>query len=131
MKPIRLQPLWGLDMVKIKGDRTKTFVFPVFHNWKIKVVACEDINAALLRCKYTKDMPEPDSTAALTVHVNDEGLSYIFIPHNVSLGTTAHEVYHAVENMLKNHDVEPRGEIVAYHLGYLVQQISDWRWDLK
>lgn len=114
-------------MAKIKGDRIKTFIFPVFDYWRIRVVSTNDFNKALKKFKHTRAFSELENTAAFNVHVENENLSYIFIHHKVELGTVAHEAYHAIERMLSLHDVEPRGEVIAYHLGYLIQEISNWQ----
>ena len=42
-----------------------------------------------------------------------------------SPGTIAHECWHAVRTMLLNADAELDNETVAYHLGHLVDKISD------
>lgn len=111
----------------------KSWFFPVFNGYEIKVVSSNNIREAVEKFEHTKGhelFEEEDTTNALHFFVRAAGLSYIFIPHDVSLGTVTHEVYHAVSRMLKEHDVDD-DEAVAYHLGYMVQQISDWRWSWK
>lgn len=114
-------------------DKTKTWLFPVF-GYEIKVVSSNDIMKAMQKFKHTKniDVEEHDSSAALSVHVSKEPLTYIFVPHRITLEMMVHEAFHAVRRMLKYHSINTDdNEIVAYHLGYLVQQISDWRWSWK
>lgn len=114
-----------------KKDRTKSFKFPVFCDYEIKVVSTNDFEKTFKRFKLPFD--EDDKTAgALTIHCQDEAISYIFIPYKVSLDLMVHEAYHAIRHMLLKHSVKiDDNEVVAYHLGYLVQKISDWRWSWK
>jgi hypothetical protein len=42
---------------------------------------------------------------------------------NVTEGTIAHESWHAILNMLVRVGADLDNEVVAYHLGYLVDEI--------
>jgi hypothetical protein len=119
-----------LDKEKV---RIKTFKFPVFANYEIVVVSAGDIRKAMSRFKHTRnvDMSNFPTADGFNIHVANEPTTYIFIPTTASLGLTTHEAYHAVDRMLKFFHVEENDEVIAYHLGYLVQEISEWRWSWK
>ena len=109
-----------------KKDKVKTVKFAVFNDYKVKIVLTRDLDKALLSFKHTADVESGgETTGGITVHVDCERLSYIFIPYGSSTGSMAHEAYHAVQRMLKNCSIELKNEVVAYHLGYLMNEIVD------
>jgi hypothetical protein len=100
--------------------------FPVFSDYIVHVEITSDLEASMRRyppCVAAMNEFKDDySCEALTIHT-DETFSFIFFQHDASAGTIAHEAWHVVSRMLKLLGVEPDGEVVAYHLGYLVNQI--------
>ncbi len=50
--------------------------------------------------------------------------SYIFLKPDASAGNISHEVYHAICNMFHYIGAEHEDEILAYHIGYLVDEIE-------
>lgn len=117
-----------------KKDRVKSWHFPVFNNYEIKVVSSNDVKRAVKKFEHTRSVSDEDVEDTLALHfwVKDEDISYVFIPHKVKISAVVHECYHAIRRMLNVFGVDvDDNEIVAYHLGYLVQQISDWRWSWK
>lgn len=97
--------------------------FPVFMDYVIHVEVTSDIYKSMSKYPATENIPSDDTTHAITVHVDDEPFTFIFLPHNVSVGTVAHESWHAIRRMMNYVDVELDSETVAYHLGYLVNRI--------
>ena len=59
---------------------------------------------------------------AMTLH-NDGPVIFVFLKSSASVGTIAHESWHAVRHMLGTLGVDLDSETVAYHLGYLVDKI--------
>ena len=110
-------------------DQRKIFRFPVFSDYKIVVISSNDYKKDLKRRFPNSNIDEYDHADAVTIHAKGE--TFIYIPHKVSLNIMVHESYHAVRRMLKYHDVVDDNEVIAYHLGYLVQEISDWRWTFR
>lgn len=109
----------------------KSWSFPVFSGYKITVVSSNDIKKAIGKFKHTKNV-DVENTEACHIAVENEPLSYIFVPHRITLSQMVHESYHAIRRLMRYHGVNlDDNEVVAYHLGYLVQQISDWRWSWK
>ena len=58
-------------------------------------------------------------------HMSDDNSSCIVFHPFSSAGTVAHECWHAVRNMLLSVQAELDNEVVAYHLSYLVDKITD------
>jgi hypothetical protein len=100
--------------------------FPVFSGYIVHVEITSDPTKSLLKYPSTRDLVEEfddDFGEAFTVHDTDGGISMIFFQHNASVGTIAHEAWHAIKQMMKICDVDLENEVVAYHLGYLVNEI--------
>jgi hypothetical protein len=55
-----------------------------------------------------------------------EGKGWLFLPMEFDPDTVAHETYHLVDYMMDRLGVEHRdGEVMAYHMGYVVGKISE------
>lgn len=109
-----------------KKDKVKTVKFAVLNDYKVKIVLTHDLDKALKSFKHTTDVESGgETTGGIAIHVNEERLSYIFIPYGSSTGSMAHEAYHAVRHMLDECSIELENEVVAYHLGYLMNEIVD------
>lgn len=104
--------------------RFTTIEFPVFFNYIVHVEVTSDLKKSMLKYPPTKDiLMEDDCKDAITVHVCDASFSFIFLHYTASVGTIAHESWHAVKHMLEYMGVELDSETVAYHLGYMVDKI--------
>ena len=104
----------------------KLVAFPVINN-HVHVVRTTNIRQSVELIKETRDQLSPDfcfrGVRGLTlVTENDE--IYIFVPWKRSSGTDAHEAYHAVRHLLGQQGIEMENEVVAYHLGYLVEAMQ-------
>lgn len=106
-------------------NRSTLVEFPVFSNYFVHVELFSDLKKTLAKYPQTKNIPEKEfeNSDALTVHDLDGHFSFIFVKHNVSVGTIAHESWHAVNQMMNVMGVEIDSETVAYHLGYLVNEV--------
>jgi len=102
--------------------RTTRIRFPVFADYSVRVVVSKDIESALLLYKETREFNLGGTTEAMAIHV-DDGRSFLFLEPGASPGTIAHETWHVVQHMLEYFQVDIEAEIVAYHLGYLVDKI--------
>ena len=113
---------------KKSKSRFTIIEFPVFSNYWIHAEFASDIAAATKKYPSTECVGEEalDTYEALTIHV-EENCSFIFLKPNASAGTIAHESYHAIKRMFDVMDVKKQNEVVAYHLGYLVDQITKFR----
>lgn len=105
--------------LKAMKTRTKRIVFPVFKDYEIIVVVTTDLKKAIKRYDSEYDI---DEGAAATLLKDDS--SIIFIPICTPLDIMVHESWHAVKNMMDHLELELDHETVAYHLGYVVDQIQ-------
>lgn len=100
--------------------------FSIF-GFTVRVFISDDI---LGTARYVADrdyLKEPDcgrGAEAFTASSPDNGYSHIYLRPNAAVGTIAHESYHAVCAMLKMIGSAEEHEIVAYHLGYIVDAIA-------
>ncbi|HXQ37228.1 MAG TPA: hypothetical protein VN843_24675 [Anaerolineales bacterium] len=105
--------------------RKKTVNFPVLGHYRIHVIVASDVKKYMAQSKLFNHVSmdgENSDTTAITLHRMGE--STIILPLSATAGTVAHEAYHAVRKRLVKQDIELDNEIVAYHLGYLVNKIS-------
>lgn len=103
--------------------------FPVFSHYIVHVEVTTDLKKSLAKYPAPQaalrwyEENDEDLGEAITIHEVGHGFSFIFLPYNVSVGSIAHESWHVVKNMMKYCGIELDSETVAYHLGYLVNQI--------
>lgn len=111
----------------MKKDKRFRVNFPALAHYEVRVDFTSNLKRALGRHKETKnvDLSGPDDryTDALAIHVSGEGRSFVFFKHGVTVGTIAHEAWHVVRHVLTYIGAELENEVVAYHLGYLVNEI--------
>lgn len=122
-------------MITLKRHSKKPFVqelvmhFPVFSNFKVTVILCEQ---PVIGGRYIADrdyLQEPPSyineTEAFTSS-SMNGYATIHLKPNAAIGTIAHEAYHAVVGMMKFVGATHENEVIAYHLGYIVDKIAEF-----
>jgi hypothetical protein len=109
-----------------KKDKFTHIEFPVFH-YCIHVEFTSDLKKALQKYPQTKDIDLDEITDyALTVHDEHDGASFIFLPWDCSIGVIVHESWHAIRRMMSYINSDFDNEVIAYHLGYLVDEIIDF-----
>jgi hypothetical protein len=116
---------------KRKGMKTPKFEelfmpFPVFSNFKVRVIISDDLRSSALYIHDRDYLKEPfvgSGAEAFTCSSPEGGYSIIYLKPNPEMGTVAHEAYHAVCAILKMIGAEEEHEVVAYHLGYIVDAI--------
>ena len=118
-------------MSKASRDRFIIIEFPVFSSYCVHVEFTKDIQNTMRKypsIEYTSwsDREDRDNDA-VTVETDSKHMSFIFLKPSCSAGTVAHECWHAVHNMLETMGAELDNETVAYHLGYLVDQVTKLR----
>ena len=102
-----------------------TIHFPVFCNYTVHIELAEDIHTAMRKYPTTRNISTED-VEAITVHKDDASFSFVFFKPNANAGTIAHESYHIVRRILKYMGCDVDNEVVAYHLGYLVNAITNF-----
>ena len=108
-------------------NKITTIEFPVFGDYFIHVEIFSDLQKTLLKYPQTQSIEDEEGTDALTVHPRNEPVSFIFLKYNSSAGTIAHESWHAIRRMMQYFGVDIESETVAYHLGYLVNRITQFK----
>lgn len=100
--------------------------FPVFGSYVLHIEITTDMQASLSKYPQTKSI-DADRSPGITVYVKNEGMGFIFLKHRAGPGEIAHEAWHAVKHMLEYFGVDLDSEVVAYHLGYIVDRIHKLR----
>jgi hypothetical protein len=108
------------------GDYELRIKFPVFSNYTMFVVFSNDLCASRM-ARYGSAGAGGESDTGAFVSLCSEGC-HIFLKPYASAGIVTHEAWHAVRALLvwaEARDFD--NEVVAYHLGYLVNQITDFQ----
>lgn len=108
-------------------NKIKKVRFPALCNYLVHVEFTADIAKTLLKYPETRNVDMTSCTTGLAIHVRDDAHSFLFIYHKSNAGTIAHESWHVVRRMMEFADVDLENEVVAYHLGYLVNQVTDFQ----
>lgn len=110
------------------GDYEKTVRFLVWSNYAVRIVFTHDIGKSL---NARGNPRKTEATEALHWNIGN-GSVLIFKIGDCASGTIAHECWHAIRTMLVDYcGVETmEDEVTAYHLGYLVQQVTNFRNEL-
>lgn len=98
--------------------------FPVFSDYTVHVVVTEDIMEARAELDYLLGPCGGGAASALHSYPADHPVSYLFFnPVLLTYGVVAHETWHCVRAMLEWAGARMENEVVAYHLGYIVDEI--------
>lgn len=111
-------------MARLK-TRTRMVKFPVFYGYTILVEETTNLSKSAAKYEATKEFADQCDGEAATLE-SDKGGGFIFIKPRATLSIIAHEAWHAVKDMLDYFKVELDHECVAYHLGYLTQEIFNF-----
>lgn len=111
------------------GDYERIIKFPVWSSYCVHVIFTGSITGSL---KSRGRKFNAASTDALHWNRGDGHSFLLFQIGNAPSGTIAHECWHAIRTMLIDYcGVEiMEDEVTAYHLGYLVQQVTNFRDEL-
>lgn len=113
------------------GDYEKKIVFPVWSNYVVHVVFTNNLASSYYK-RYHREREFIGTHAFHAVSHNPGGHAHLFFKIGDSpAGVVAHECWHAVRELLNYGGVEQLdNEMIAYHLGYLVQQASNFLYEL-
>jgi hypothetical protein len=110
------------------GDYRKTICFPAFSRYKMHVVFTDDI----ARSKQARYGNPTGCEGAEAIHIpNEGGSSHLFFRMNAGPRIIAHEAWHAVRSLLLWAGAGLDNEVVAYHLGYVVEETHKFLNSLK
>lgn len=97
-------------------------IFPVLAHSEVRVEFTPDIEKSLKANRMTSDVSFEDEEAC-TIFFDDKNVVFIFFRLHPTFGTIAHESWHAIRRLMEWAGIAIDSETVAYHLGYLVDQI--------
>lgn len=89
---------------------------------KVSIMFCDDVKKAI--AEQHPEAPKQDDAEALSYFYTTKAESELYFHFDVAAGTVAHEAFHAVWNLFEYHGVKSDDENIAYHLGYLVNEIT-------
>ena len=99
---------------------------PTFH-WSIDIVVTDRVVDYARHRGWSGSDGREVTTAGLTLLFPDELLTVIIIQPDANAGTIAHECWHCVRQMLLHMGATLDNEVVAYHLGYVVNRVTDFK----
>jgi hypothetical protein len=109
-------------------DRQFTIPLPHF-NYAIKVVFTGDFKEFAKKKKWSKfsEQIADDDRTVSGYHCSHpgEGLSWILLRHDPKISTIVHETFHVVWRIMEHIGAKFENEVMAYHLGYIVEKITD------
>jgi hypothetical protein len=111
------------------GDYETRILFPVFANYHVLVVFTDDFQKSW-DARFSTIVVTSDETMAFHWHHKpSDGHSRLFFKlGNCSSGVVAHECWHCIRTMLLDWvQAGLEDEVVAYHLDYLVQAVTDFK----
>lgn len=109
--------------------REMSVVYAQFSHYTFHVFFTDDIKACGMALQKAGRIRGAEAIDANTDAIQQSAGCHGFILYDegVSVGTIAHEAWHGVYDMLKHIGAELDNEVVAYCLGYAVDQIVDFK----
>lgn len=105
-------------------EQTDKVEFPMYH-YNVYIVQTDNLQESrTLRAEVIGALDSHLGPYVDGLHCtnNIEPDSWVFFTPDSTIGTIAHECFHAVWRMFKWMGAKPNNEIMAYHLGYLVDR---------
>jgi hypothetical protein len=111
------------------GDYQTRVSFPVFSDYDVLIVFTEDFQKSWDARFASTVVTSAETQAFHWHHKPNDGHSRLFFKvGNCPSGVIAHECWHCVRTMLSEWiRCGLEDEVVAYHLDYLVQAVTDFR----
>lgn len=103
--------------------------FPVF-GYSIYIIYTDNIEQSRkLKCNEIGAMDELMGPYVDGLHSynNIEPDGFVFFRPDSTMGTITHECFHAIHRLFKWIGAKVENEIMAYHLGYLVDQVVEFK----
>lgn len=108
--------------MKIRTHRHK-IKFPIFgYEIRVSFVNCLKDEAVRLNA----DAPGDGDAKALTILNSENPYVHIILQHGAGPGVIAHESFHAIFALMSWAGAVLEDEVVAYHLGHVVELITKW-----
>lgn len=100
----------------------KKIKFPALGGFEVRVILTKNVKATSRALHSNADGDE----ACCITETDKPGMCWLVFGENPTVDHIAHESYHAVVAMLQFTSAKREEEVVAHHLGYLVQKIFDF-----
>lgn len=103
--------------------------FPVF-NYRLFVIYTDDLIKTRLSLSHKVGAPKTiisSTVDGLHSYNNEESDAFILFTPDSSVGTIAHEVSHAIWRMFRFYGAKFENELFAYHLGYTLDKILEFK----
>src|SRR5271157_3190142 len=112
------------------GDYERRVFFPIFSDYELHVVFTQNIVESR-KARYGCSGASGDAGAMHSMAAGGHAHLFFKIGNSPS-GIIAHECWHAIYGLMKEWAGVDHfdNETIAYHLGYLVQKVNDFRNDL-
>ena len=112
------------------GDYAMWLTFNVLARYQVRIIFSNDVRKSAIK-RIGHDPIDKDADA-FVYHLRDTGMSYIFLPLDATEHMVAHEAWHIVFRMFHYvHVQDMDDEMVAYHLGHLVEKIYEFKNKIK
>ena len=109
------------------GDYEMKVAFPVFSKYGMHIVFTEDLRDSHVSRFGDGGLADDMETDAMYVS-SGAGHAHVFYKLRARAGVVAHEAWHAIWGMFNWAGVDRwDNETTAYHLGYLVDKITDFQ----
>jgi hypothetical protein len=110
----------------------RVFRFAVFSNFAVHIIFSDDLydSAMKIAIRDCHNAPSDGLHDIDACQIDTLHSSYLYFKPTVSIGTMAHESWHTVHAMLRAVGAGLDDEVVAYHLGYTVDQVVNFKLDL-
>ena|ERR1017187_7950980 len=111
------------------GDYAKWIRFPVMANYHVRLVITDDLTKSGKERLGKGPLANSD---AFCSHIAGEGMSYLFLKHDSTEGTVAHECWHIVYRMFTWCGVQDfEDELTAYHISHMVEAVYEFKNEIK
>lgn len=108
------------------NEKEKLINFSVF-DYMVRVVYTDDMSESIkARREILGDIDCNDSDA-VHLALRNKSESYLILSSDVSAGTIAHEAWHCVRRIMEYIEADLENEIVGYHIGYLVDEVTNFK----
>lgn len=115
----------------IYNYKNKFIKLPVY-GWIVEVVLADyPLKFAQQKKRFGGSGAPGGTTSAICLYEDWSMKTIIIVKPRASVSEIAHEVWHSVRYMLKHIGADFENENVAYHMGYLTQQVYDFVQDNK
>ena len=107
------------------GDYAKWLNFTVMANYSVRLIITDDLTKS---GKARLGKGPKENSDAFCSHITGEGMSYLFLRHDSTESTVAHECWHIVYRMFNWCGVQDfEDELTAYHISYLVEKVYEFK----